>query len=162
MTLPNLNIFDRSCTKRTYHPLTNMFLILNRTVMWNLPVWLLMCIFHRFMCLFRWFLEMKTLPHNVHWYEIFQYESSCVSLNTFWRCFLSHTKHRDIILPHHHCSSGSRTVQPYHTDLKSKHLYESLYVVPWDEIVATQSTGIMMGHSMTLHVSVYCCRRWNI
>ena len=90
MKLPNLNIFGSNCTQKNILSSKKFSWILNRTLIWNFPVWLLMCLFgwlmemnsstHKahayglskachFMCLFRWFLEMKPSSHRAHSYE---------------------------------------------------------------------------------------------
>ena len=89
--LPKLNIYSSSSAKKKLIiPCQPCFWILNRRVIWIFPAWLLMCLFgwlmyifstHRahgygsfiwwtFLCLLRWFLEIKLLPYSAHWFEI--------------------------------------------------------------------------------------------
>ena len=62
----------------------------------------------------------------------------------------------------HHSSSGSRRLGPCHTTLitlslirKSVNHYVYLIMVPGDEFLTTQSTGIWIVPGMNLHVSLY-------
>ena len=91
--------------------------MLNRTMIWNFPVWLLMCLFgwlmemnsstHKahayglskacyFMCFFRWFLEMMPSSHRAHSYE---FSLVWIFICSFLRWVPGHTEHRDMDCP---------------------------------------------------------------
>ena len=86
-------------------------------MIWNFPVWLIMCLFgwimemnssthkahayglfkaYHFMCIFRWFLEMKPSSHRAHSYE---FSLVWIFICSFLRWVPGHTEHRDMDCP---------------------------------------------------------------
>ena len=108
------------------------------------------------MCLFKWILERKTLPHRAHLCE-----SLCVSLGTFWRCVPGQIENRDMYCPKIHSSSSCWRLGPCHTDhcVVDSPQYESVCifckVIPGDKFLSTQSKFIWFLPKMILHLCLY-------
>ena len=144
MKIPNLNKFLAKVAHKKILSCKKCSWILNRTMIWNFPLWLLMCLFgwlmemnsstHKahayglskpchFMCLFRWFLEMKPSSHRAHSYE---FSLVWIFNCSFWRWVPGYTEHRDMDCPQHdsscvtvYCSRRWIIYHTKHTDMNS-------------------------------------------